>query len=463
MINALRDEQTICAVSTPHGVGGVSIVRVSGPKALISVRALSAFLPKAPKSHHAYLGYLKDPKNDQIIDQVLVTYFAEKKSYTGEEVLEISCHGSPYICQKILQCLVDQGCRIADKGEFTYRSFINDKIDLIQAESVLSLIQSQNAYSAKLALQQLDGHLSDKIKAILDSLTWVLASIEANIDFSTEGFDPVALDSILRKISSTKDVLEALVSSYSYGRILKDGIRVVLAGRPNVGKSSWLNIFAEQDKAIVTPIAGTTRDIIEAEVFYKNLKISFFDTAGLRADSGDLVESLGIKKSYEYIQKADAVIYIFDVTTDPGQEELGFLSKLNAQKLVILVNKCELNTPIVKKNEFLNICKNFTNCVLFTDIHDSVSRELVLAQVHGLFNTEDLENTAVISQARHYECLQEALSLVNKSIEALQADMAVEFVSVDLKMALMQIQQVLGLHFDDQIMDRVFKEFCIGK
>ncbi len=298
-----RDQDTICAVSTPHGVGGISVIRVSGLDTLSIVAKICPFLPEHPESHRVYFGVLRNSQNaagsasaDEI-DEVLVTYFKKGKSFTGEEVIEISCHGSPVICQSILHELVLLGARPADRGEFTFRAFMNGKLDLVQAESVLSLIESQSQQAARLALRQLKGSVSKKLEDIENDMTWVLALAEAGIDFSTEGIQLVENSVVLERLDKIEKSLEELVGTFKVGRVLKDGFRIVLTGLPNVGKSSLLNLFLEDERAIVTDIPGTTRDVIHGDTSFKGVKFTFLDTAGLRESVSDLVEKIGIQKA----------------------------------------------------------------------------------------------------------------------------------------------------------------------
>ncbi|HEY8270443.1 MAG TPA: tRNA uridine-5-carboxymethylaminomethyl(34) synthesis GTPase MnmE, partial [Pseudobdellovibrionaceae bacterium] len=341
-----RDSQTICAVSTPHGVGGISVIRISGPNSLEVTRKIAKFLPQKIESHKIYFGTLQDFQSRENVDEVLVAYFQKGHSFTGEEVVEISCHGNPQICQNILNLLITGGARSADKGEFTYRAFMNGKVDLVQAESILALIESQSEKAQKLALRQLKGQLSQKLERIEDQLTWLMAHIEAGIDFSTEGLDLVDTEIIKEKLVEIETSLKSLVNSYKAGRILKDGVRIALVGSPNVGKSSLLNLLLEEDRAIVTAIAGTTRDVISGDTKYDGLKLTFLDTAGIRNHTSDIVEQIGIQKSREAYADADVVLFVFDLSVgvQPQDEEL--LRHLSKTNLFVIGNKLDqINNP----------------------------------------------------------------------------------------------------------------------
>ncbi|WII73022.1 tRNA uridine-5-carboxymethylaminomethyl(34) synthesis GTPase MnmE [Bdellovibrio sp. 22V] len=480
MFRGDRDQDTICAVSTPHGVGGISVIRVSGPRTLSIVSQICQFLPEHPESHKVYFGVLtatsSDHETSNEIDEVLATYFKHGRSFTGEEVIEISCHGSPVICQSILQQLVLLGARPADRGEFTYRAFMNGKLDLVQAESVLSLIESQSQQAARLALRQLKGSVSHKLEDIENDMTWILAHAEAGIDFSTEGIKVVENDVVLGRLDKIENGLEELVGTFKVGRLLKDGFRVVLTGLPNVGKSSLLNLFLEDERAIVTDIPGTTRDVIHGDTSYKGVKFTFLDTAGLRESVSDLVEKIGIQKSREATGESDVVFFVFDIEQGLSAEELSILDGLDPQRTYILANKTDRlsASPTVESVEkSLKNSKFFQKIgdlesflkrrVFFVSALDKKVRSRVLEELVKEFADLQMENTVLISNSRHLENLSRALENTRRSKGLVEQGMGEEFLAIELKEALIAIHETLGKRFDDQIMDRVFKEFCIGK
>lgn len=476
MFRGDRDKDTICAVSTPHGVGGISVLRVSGPLTYSIVSKLCTFLPEHPESHKVYFGNLKTAQGGDVIDEVLVTYFKTGNSFTGEEVIEISCHGSPLICQTILRALIQLGARAADRGEFTYRAFMNGKLDLVQAESVLSLIESQSQQAAKLALRQLKGQLSHKLESIEDDMTWILAHAEASIDFSTEGIDVVDNTVVIQKLKIIEASLTDLVGTFKVGRLLKDGFRIVLTGLPNVGKSSLLNLFLEDERAIVTDIPGTTRDVIHGDTSFEGVKFTFVDTAGLRDEATDLVERIGIQKSYEAQNESDVVFFVFDIEKGMSVEELQVLESLDPKKTFILANKTDRiggQKPLEMVDKALNNSKFFQKIsdykgflskrVFFVSALDKKVRSEVLKELVKEFADLQVENTVLISNARHYENLSRALENTQRSQTVVNQGLGSEFLALELKESLIAIHETLGKRFDDQIMDRVFKEFCIGK
>lgn len=480
-----RSKKTICALSTPAGVGGVAVIRVSGPESLKIVQKLAPRLPDNIASHTAKFCKLYDRDNKHI-DDVLVLFFAQGSSFTGEECVEIQCHGSPIIVQDILQNLCLAGAFVAERGEFTFRAFMNGKLDLIQAESVLALIESKSKAAADLALHQLEGKLSRKLVEIEDKLIWVLANIEASIDFSTENIEVTDTQRMLKTVSEIMLEIQALISTYKAGKILRDGVRVVLVGSPNVGKSSLLNALIGEEKAIVTDIAGTTRDVVEAHLMVNGVSIHLMDTAGLR-DTGDLVEKMGIEKSFRSIESAHIVCYIMDSCEAISDEFYKTLLKLPLEKTIFVQSKSDLvspatsaelqqqilsflstqttDDPFLQKfhNEFNVIRDELPNRFISTS-SKSANGVLSLVQVlNNWVNVNYSEDSALISQARHFDLLNSAFNNLIEAQKLLSSGASSEFSGFEIQSALMSIQQVLGKQFDDQVMERVFKEFCIGK
>lgn len=475
-----RDQDTICAQSTPAGVGGISVIRVSGPHAVTMVRALCEFIPERPESHRAYYGYLRSLNDDvtgEPVDEVVATFFQKGRSFTGEDTFEISCHGNPRIVREILSELVNAGARTADRGEFTYRAFMNGRLDLVQAESVLSLIESQSKQSSQQALRQLQGSLSRELEQIENDLIWCLAHIEASIDFSTENLEVVDNRVLLSKVESLKNRIKKLVESFQKGRILKDGFQLVLTGVPNVGKSSLLNLLVEEERAIVTDIPGTTRDLIMDSFMINGLKVNVVDTAGLRK-SEDTVEKIGIERSYSAQREADGIFFVFDSSRPLSAEELQELRQIDLTKAFLIGNKKDQGSEASKErvqrvieqlqNEgffqklqgFDRVLKEKVHIVSAFDKSDGEKLKDILWESLG---SNQYEDQAVISQARHFENLAGAYENMVQSEGLVRDNVSPELSALELKEALLRVQETLGKRFDDQIMDRVFKEFCIGK
>lgn len=474
-----RDQDSVCAVSTPPGVGGISVVRLSGPESVSIIRKVCDFVPEIPESHRAYYGFLKsiDAKDSESVDEVIVTYFKKGRSFTGEDTFEISCHGSPVIVSEVLNELVVAGARLADRGEFTYRAFMNGRLDLVQAESVLSLIESQSKQSSRQALRQLKGKLSQELETIESEIIWCMAHLEAGIDFSTEGLELVATDEMIERTHQVFIKLAKLVDTFKVGRVLKDGFKLVLTGIPNVGKSSLLNLLVQEDRAIVTDIPGTTRDLIEASFLTEGVKVNLVDTAGLRK-SEDRVEKIGIERSYEAISDADGVFFVFDSSKELSDEELEEISALPLETTHLIGNKMDvgdrtlaeraenlrskLKSAGVYSDEYL-AGHSFLQKLHFVSALDEKSGDRLKSVIGKDLKDKKFEDMAVISNSRHFENLSKAKENLERAEMLLKAQSGAEFIALEMKESLILVQETLGKRFDDQVMDRVFKEFCIGK
>lgn len=458
------DESTICAVITAPGVGAVSIIRVSGPQALKIVSKLCPFLPVKPESHKIYYGWLNH--NSDKIDEVLVSFFAKDRSFTTEETVEISCHGGVHTSQKILQVLVQEGARLAKPGEFTFRSFMNGRIDLVQAEAVLEMIQSNNEGARKLAQRQLEGGTSKALLKLRDQITWVLANLEADIDFAQEDIQvasPVVLEDRLNEVLES---IKEMLATYQNGRTIKDGWNVVLVGEPNVGKSSLFNSLVGEERAIVSPIAGTTRDYIEANFFIEGQKINLIDTAGLR-DSLDLIEQMGVERSKARSRAADLLLWVIDV--DQNLSELMahappiIIERLKAdpEKVFLIMNKSDLLTPeekALKMAFFEGFSHDFG--LLSAQTREGFSQ--LKEWIHSFASNSSLEGV-VLTNTRHFEGLKSCQESLVKSLALVLKGSSPEFIAQELQSSLQALYEVLGETYDDEVMDRVFKEFCLGK
>lgn len=455
-----NDEDTVCALSTAPGLGGIAVIRISGSQSALVTRGLCAFLPLKPESHRVYYGHLVDPQTKEELDEVLLTYFAHGRSFTGEETIEISCHGGTTVSSRILDALIKSGARLAERGEFTYRSFMNGKIDLVQAESILQLIESQSNRAAKLAYRQLRGDFSTQLKWIEDHLIWVLANLEANIDFAAEDIEVAAENILLERLSVALSSVDKLLETYSKGRLIRDGLEVALVGEPNVGKSSLLNYILEEDRAIVTEIPGTTRDFVEGRLSVGGHAVSFIDTAGLR-ETTDVVEKHGIEKTNEILNRADLVFYVFDSSQPFSRDCLNVLTPEVLKKTVLILNKID-----VAAGEFLQpgFIQNLmqTSCIQ-TSALKKMGRAEMLAKVESILADQLFEDSTVVMNARHFELLEKMRGSLDRSRSQFKENASPEFIAFELQDALHAIHEILGKKFDDQVMDRVFKEFCLGK
>lgn len=454
-----RNEQTICAISTPPGHGSLAIIRLSGPQALqISARLIKKLSQRRPASHTAHFAVVRDLKGEKI-DEAVATYFAAGHSFTGEDVVEISCHGSAFITQKILDTLILAGASMAEKGEFTYRAFMNGRMDLVQAESVLSLIESQSSSAARIALRQLEGRVSDRFVAMISDLTWCLAHIEASIDFIEQGVEVVDTNVLVSKLKNINEELQKLIGSFSTGRLLRDGIAVTLVGEPNAGKSSLLNLLAQSDRAIVTPVAGTTRDVVEAQVLFDGQKFNLSDTAGLR-ETEDQIEKIGIDRSKKAADRSDVICHVLDATLWTGFYAWPDCLP-GAGRRVVLINKSDRSSAA----QLSEIKKTIPSDLpaLSVSALEASDRERILRFLSDQLGISSDMGDAIISSVRQAEQARYSFEMISKSIKELEQKTGAEFVSMYLKEALVSLQKILGQVYDDQIMDRVFKEFCLGK
>ena len=466
MANLDRDQDTVFALATPSGHGGLAVLRISGTHAVQIVRKNCRFLTDRPESHRVYYGYFRDQK-DEILDEVLVSYFTKGRSFTGEETVEISCHGSPAVVSALSEELVKSGCRLAAGGEFTYRAFMNGRIDLVQAESVLALVQSRSKAAVRAANRQLRGELSRSYEKIENDVTWILANMEAAIDFSTEDIAPYSAKEMLGVLEGCLEQTKKLIGSFERGRMLTDGFHVALIGRPNAGKSSLLNALIQEDRAIVTDVPGTTRDTVEAVLVIDGVSVRFTDTAGLR-DSEDKVEKIGIQKARQASTSADLIFYVLDLSLRADAEDIRFLSEVDMARTVIVGNKQDI-AGAAGMQDFIEslsrlglpLRQEFVACAVSAKTGQRVQGllDVVREQVKKLLG----EDSPVVLNARNVEKLEQVRSALIRTHELLCTDASPELISFELQCALQAVNELLGKTFDDQVMDRVFREFCIGK
>ncbi len=463
-------DDVICAVATPPGVGGISVIRLCGEESESIIRRACPFLPKELESHKVYYGYIKDHKTNNDIDEVLVTYFAEGRSFTGNHVFEVSCHGGKYITKKLLETLIDNGARLAGKGEFTYRAFSNGRIDLIQAESVLSMIHSQTDKIANISLNQLKGHLSNNIQSISDRLTLILANLEANIDFSAEDIELVSATEFIDETGLIAGEIRDIIASYKTGKKLKDGLHISLVGLPNAGKSSFLNSLIGEEKAIVTNIPGTTRDIVESSFIINGVEFNFSDTAGIHI-TDDPIEKIGINKTIDVIAESDFIFFLFDASSKDVQKEsfIEIFKSINGKNCIFVNTKVDLldsdSSQVLSSSDFES---KFSFSMEWANyLSTSSTLKDGLATVKSWLSEQSKinfnESSSVLTQARHYELLSNCLNKLNKSRELMKLNESPEFIAFEMQSALQSIYEVLGKTYDDEVMDKVFKEFCIGK
>mgnify|MGYP000890463541 FL=1 len=452
-MNNLLQEDTICALATGGGLSAIAVLRLSGKEAIKITNAIFSKDISASKSHTIHFGTISD--STKIIDEVLVSIFKDGKSYTGEETVEISCHGSTFIQNKLLQLFITKGCRMATAGEFTMRAFRNGKLDLSQAESVADLIASESEAAHQTALKQLRGGFSNKLQELRTKLIDFASLIELELDFSEEDVEFADRKQFETLLAAIKEELEILVQSFKLGNVIKNGIPVAILGAPNVGKSTLLNTILNEDKAIVSDIAGTTRDAIEDELNIEGFKFRFIDTAGIR-ETTDTIENLGIKKSLEKAGIANIILFLIDADANLDNQllELEKIKTSAGDKLLLVINKIDLNPEI--KDNFKN--------ALFISAKKNEGIEALKERLLTFVNTEQLSNNeTIVTNLRHYEELQLTLHEINSIIDGLNSGLTGDFLAVNIRQSLFHLGSITGEVTTDTLLGNIFGKFCIGK
>jgi tRNA modification GTPase len=442
----INQQQAICAVATPSGVGAIAVIRVSGLETFDIVNRIfkGKNLNEVP-THTVHFGTIRDDKT--IIDEVLVTVFKNPKSFTKEDVVEIACHGSDYIIQKILQLLIKEGAELAQPGEFTQRAFLNGQFDLVQAEAVADLIAADSAAAHSTALNQMRGGFSKQLAALRDELIHFASLVELELDFGEEDVEFAERDDLKRLIVSLQANIKPLIESFDFGNALKDGIPVAIVGAPNVGKSTLLNALLNEDKAIVTPIAGTTRDTIEDLLFIDGIKFRIIDTAGIR-ETTDLVESMGIERSRQAIEKADLVLMVFD--SEATYQEIEPLAE--GKKVIWVKNKIDVVKPY-----------RFWKPIRFTEISAKTGAGLDELRDSIKLKTQNSELKTIITNARHYQHLSKTYTALYDVLTGLESGITGDFLAQDIRLALFELGQITGTIATEDLLKNIFGKFCIGK
>jgi tRNA modification GTPase len=453
-MNTERIEDTIIAIATPPGIGAISVIRLSGPS---SFDAIDLFFSgkseiKNSKSHTIHYGKIID--GSEILDDVLVSVFRSPNSYTGEDSAEISLHGSPIIAQKIISSLLSKSdVRLAEPGEFTKRAFLNGRIDLTQAEAVADLISSRTAISLRGARNQLDGLLSSKVSGLRKTLIDLSSFIELELDFAEEDIEIIKKQDLVKKIENILDEIGKLINSYSFGKILRDGLNVVLAGEPNVGKSSILNYLLKESRAIVSSIPGTTRDTIREEISIDGLLFRLYDTAGIRI-TGEEIENEGVKRSRDAIKNADIVIFIGDVNVGFSSSLENEILDLNPSvKIVKMLNKIDLGINIRYLENFNVSALTGEGMLLF------IEGLKVLAIGESAYTEKD----SIVTNVRHLNCLVRVKEGLMKAMNAIKENLSGEFIASDFRVAEMALAEIIGEVTPEDILNHIFSKFCIGK
>lgn len=457
-------EDTIAAIATPPGAGGIGIIRVSGPKARDIARLLFSS-PKrddAYKSHHLYHGDIVSPETGMVIDEVLMVLMMKPHSYTGEDVLEIHCHGGSVILESVLSEVVKAGARLADPGEFTRRAFLNNRIDLTQAEAIADMTAAKTDLGLALAVSHLKGNFAEKIEKIRSSIIDVLASLEASIDFSDEDVEIFNPSETAGKVASIVEELRELALSYREGKIYRDGIHAVIAGRPNVGKSSLLNRLLGEKRAIVTPIAGTTRDFIEEIISIKGMPVTLTDTAGIR-EPENIIEKEGIHLVWEKISEADVVIVLLDGGESLRDEDVKIINKGREKKYILAVNKADL--PHALDEQELSAIVPDGNAPIWISAKYGDGIPALKDALHTLMlqDTDNRRLPYTVSNIRHKVAIENTGALLARAQESILNNLSPEFSAFDVREALHNLGEITGKTINEEVLDKIFSHFCIGK
>jgi len=450
-------ETTICAISTAVGNGAISIIRCSGSESIPIVKSIfrGKDLTKVA-SHTVSYGYIVD--KEEIIDEVLVSVMLAPKTFTTEDIIEINSHGGIATTNKILELLLANGCKLAEPGEFTKRAFLNGRIDLLEAEAVGDLILSESEKARKLAINQISGGLSNKINEIRKTIISIQASIEVNIDYPEyDDVEEQTKITITPKLNRIKEDLEKLLKEASTGKLVKNGIDVAIIGQPNVGKSSILNALLSENKAIVTDIPGTTRDIIEGKIILEGITLNILDTAGIRKTT-DEVEQIGVKKSIELTDNADLIIYVIDSNTKKIENDFEFLTTQKNKNIIIFVNKDDLENQIdFKVLENFDLTKGNT---IHSNGLDNLKNKII-----ELFNLEKLDNKdySYLSNARQISLVRLALESVKTALDNTSQEIPIDIITIDLKNCFDYLGEIIGETYKEDLLDELFSKFCLGK
>lgn len=452
---------TIAAISTPRGEGGIGIVRMSGSDSLCILTKIFKSISKKEvgelRNFSINYGHLYD--GEELVDEVLVSIMKGPNTYTKEDIVEINCHGGFLITEKVLELVLKNGARIAELGEFTRRAFLNGRLDLTQAEAVIDLIHGKTDKSISLSLNQLRGDLREQIDILKKQLLDVSAHVNVVLDYPEEGIDDPLPHDLVDNLHNVVNTTDALIKSYNKGKMIKEGIKTAIVGKPNVGKSSLLNSVLREERAIVTHVAGTTRDVIEEVVNLNGIPLVLVDTAGIRK-TDDLVENIGVEKSKELIEKADLVLFVVDNSRELDEEDLRIHDRINADKVIGLINKTDIEskldvTPLTKIKKWIKIS------ALEKIGIDSMEKEIYSYVISG--QIEDSSQKLVITNVRHKSALEKTKQAVENIFETIEMGLPMDLIAVDLKEALDSLSEVTGEISNEDLLDHIFSNFCVGK
>lgn len=447
-------EDTITAISTTTGVGAISIIRLSGIDAIKIVNKVFTKDLTNAESHTIHYGYIKD--KEEKIDEVLVSIMRAPKTFTREDIVEINCHGGIATTNKVLELLLESGARLAEPGEFTKRAFLNGRIDLLEAEATMDLISSKSETARKISINTLTGETSNLIKNLRSDLVQIISNIEVNIDYPEyEDVEEMTNDKVLPNIQKFRSRLVDIIKKSEDSKVIKEGIKVGIIGKPNVGKSSLLNSLIEEEKAIVTNIPGTTRDIVEGTLILGGITLNITDTAGIR-ESKDIVEMLGVEKSLKIIDSSDLVIFILNNNEELSNEEKELLDKLKNKKKIIVINKIDLESKLDKSmlDDYIEI-----------SVKENIGIDKIKNKIRDLFNIGEIKSNDLtyLSNARTISLLKKSLNIIDNTIKEINSNSPIDIVELGLKDAWNTLGEVIGATYKEELLDELFSRFCLGK
>lgn len=466
MANYTLNNDTIAALATPHGFGAIAVIRLSGKDAIAITERVFFTKTLKPKllhnkaSHTAHFGIIAE--DDVILDEVLATIFKAPTTYTGEEIVEIACHGSVFIQQQILQLLFKHGARPAQAGEFTLRAFLNGKLDLSQAEAVADLIASNSASSHQVAMQHMRGGFSSKIAVLRENLLNFASLIELELDFSEEDVEFADRTDLKKLVHTILTIIEKLILSFDLGNVIKHGVPVAIVGKPNAGKSTLLNVLLDDERAIVSEIPGTTRDTIEDELIIDGVLFRFIDTAGIRTTT-DVIEQMGVNKAFEVIKKSAIIIYLFDtheLSMGDLELELSLIKDhIGTSQLLVVGNKIDFEVLEDLKKEFVSVAN-----ITFISAKEKNNMEELKQKLVSLFDTRTVNTTdTIVTNSRHVSSLNKAFAALSKVNEGLATNIQSDFLALDIRYALEALGEITGQVTNDDLLGNIFSKFCIGK
>lgn len=459
----LGDTETIAAIATALGEGSVAIIRVSGPESIAVVDKIfkSKKKLKEQATHTLTYGHIVDPESNDVVDEVLVALMRAPRSYTKEDVVEIHCHGGIIAVQRVFHLVLQKGARLAEPGEFTKRAFLNGRIDLAQAEAVIDLIRSKTDKAQKLAMRQVEGFLSREIRQLRQRLVELLAHVEVTIDYPEHDVEDVTTQHIITEGEKTIERIGEMLEGASTGRILREGLHTVILGRPNVGKSSLMNALSRSNRAIVTDIPGTTRDILEEQISLRGIPLHIIDTAGIR-ETEDIVEKIGVERSRSALEQADLVLFMIDASRELTDTDRDLLNEVKAYPTIIILNKLDLPRQ-VEVREIRELAKDAS--IIEMSLRKGQGIQMLENEVERMFFSGALEGKegTYVSNARHIVLLQKAKGELEEALDSARMGMTLDLVAVDLRNAWETLGEVIGQTVGEDLLDQIFSQFCLGK